>query len=69
MVRETWRSSFRSHKLKISTFLENAHKMNFLFLFCDQKQQIFNIIKCRDKCMRIRRKGRKRLRKPPVSLH
>ncbi|AVI00366.1 hypothetical protein AL479_22790 [Citrobacter amalonaticus] len=69
MVRETWRSSFRSHKLKISTFLRNAHKMNFLFLFCDQKQQIFNIIKCRDKWIRTERKGRKRLRKPPVSLH
>ncbi|AST81108.1 hypothetical protein CI104_19480 [Citrobacter farmeri] len=69
MVRETWRSSFRSHKLKISTFLINAHKMNFLFLFCDQKQQIFNITKCRDKKRHSGRKERKRLRSPQVSLH
>ncbi|ABV15077.1 hypothetical protein CKO_04005 [Citrobacter koseri ATCC BAA-895] len=48
MVRETWRCSFRSHKLKISTFLINAYKTDDLFNFCDQKQQIFNIINIRD---------------------
>ncbi|EGT4253457.1 hypothetical protein D8W73_05100 [Citrobacter amalonaticus] len=69
MVRETWRSLFRSHKLKISTFLINAHKMNFLFLFCDQNQQKFNIIKCRDKSRHTGRKMGKWLRKPQVNLH
>ncbi|TZE23040.1 hypothetical protein E0I52_29785, partial [Escherichia coli] len=41
--RVTWRCSFRSHNLKISTFLKNAHKSDILFSYCDQKQQISNI--------------------------
>ncbi|EEJ45294.1 hypothetical protein HMPREF0358_4780 [Escherichia coli 83972] len=40
--RVTWRCSFRSHNLKISTFLKNAHKSYILFSYCDQKQQINN---------------------------
>ncbi|AIG69978.1 hypothetical protein SS52_3782 [Escherichia coli O157:H7 str. SS52] len=39
----TWRCSFRSHNLKISTFLKNAHKCAILFSYCDKKQQIGNI--------------------------
>ncbi|EFU57913.1 hypothetical protein HMPREF1617_01791 [Escherichia coli 908675] len=38
----TWRCSFRSHNLKISTFLKSAHKSYILFSYCDQKQQINN---------------------------
>ncbi|EFN7661363.1 hypothetical protein EGC28_03230 [Escherichia coli] len=41
--RVTWRCSFRSHNLKISTFLKNAHKSDILFSYCDRKQQIVNI--------------------------
>ncbi|QUJ08731.1 hypothetical protein KCP77_07765 [Salmonella enterica subsp. enterica] len=33
---------FRSHKLKISTFFQNAYEITALFNYCDQKQQIFN---------------------------
>ncbi|NDO82868.1 hypothetical protein CJP72_19455 [Citrobacter sp. NCU1] len=46
---ETWRCSFRSHKLKISTFSINAYKTAKLFNFCDRWQQIFNNIDCVDK--------------------
>ncbi|NYY81119.1 hypothetical protein DMI65_08645 [Escherichia coli] len=36
----TWRCSFRSHNLKISTFLKNAHKSYILFSYCDQNNKL-----------------------------